>query len=97
MTEDRHGIRKDVFEHNDLSIDNWTLKIPMDLLRQVDNDAGIERAWEIMDPIIAAAANAPQQPEKYEVGSQGPKCAEKLATMGIHLPIDMFEHVHAVA
>ena len=26
-----------------------------------------------------------------------PKCAEKLATMGIHLPIDMFEHVHAVA
>jgi pilus assembly protein CpaF len=26
-----------------------------------------------------------------------PKCAEWLATMGIHLPIDMFEHVHAVA
>jgi pilus assembly protein CpaF len=26
-----------------------------------------------------------------------PKCAERLATMGIHLPIDMFEHVHAVA
>ncbi len=26
-----------------------------------------------------------------------PKCAEKLVTMGIHLPIDMFEHVHAVA
>ena len=26
-----------------------------------------------------------------------PKCAEKLATMGIHLPVDMFEHVHAVA
>jgi pilus assembly protein CpaF len=26
-----------------------------------------------------------------------PKCAEKLATMGIHLPIDMFEHVYAVA
>jgi pilus assembly protein CpaF len=26
-----------------------------------------------------------------------PKCAEKLATMGIHLPLDMFEHVHAVA
>jgi len=38
----------------------------------------IERAWEIMDPIIAAAANAPQQPEKYAVGSQGPKCADKL-------------------
>jgi pilus assembly protein CpaF len=26
-----------------------------------------------------------------------PKCAEKLVTMGIHLPVDMFEHVHAVA
>ena len=26
-----------------------------------------------------------------------PKCAEKLVTMGIHLPLDMFEHVHAVA
>ena len=26
-----------------------------------------------------------------------PKCAEKLATMGIHLPLDMFEHVYAVA
>jgi pilus assembly protein CpaF len=26
-----------------------------------------------------------------------PKCAERLATMGIQLPLDMFEHVHAVA
>jgi pilus assembly protein CpaF len=26
-----------------------------------------------------------------------PKCAERLATMGIRLPIDMFEHVQAVA
>jgi pilus assembly protein CpaF len=26
-----------------------------------------------------------------------PKCAERLATMGIHLPIEMFEHVQAVA
>ena len=26
-----------------------------------------------------------------------PKCADRLATMGIHLPIDMFEHVQAVA
>jgi pilus assembly protein CpaF len=26
-----------------------------------------------------------------------PKCAEKLATMGIQLPVDMFEHVYAVA
>ena len=26
-----------------------------------------------------------------------PKCSDRLATMGIHLPFDMFEHVHAVA
>ena len=26
-----------------------------------------------------------------------PKCAERLSTMGIHLPFDMFEHVHLVA
>ena len=36
----------------------------------------IERAWEIMDPIIAAAEgpDAPQ-PEEYAIGSQGPACA----------------------
>lgn len=38
----------------------------------------IERAWEIMDPIIAAAEHAPQQPEKYAVGSDGPASAAKL-------------------
>jgi glucose-6-phosphate 1-dehydrogenase len=39
----------------------------------------IERAWEIMDPIIAATAgsNAPQ-PQEYAIGSQGPECAEKM-------------------
>jgi glucose-6-phosphate 1-dehydrogenase len=39
----------------------------------------IERAWEIMDPLIAAASrtDAPQ-PEEYAVGSAGPSCAEKL-------------------
>jgi pilus assembly protein CpaF len=26
-----------------------------------------------------------------------PKCAERLTTMGIQLPVDMFEHVHLVA
>jgi pilus assembly protein CpaF len=26
-----------------------------------------------------------------------PKCAERLAAMGIHLPIELFEHVQAVA
>ena len=38
----------------------------------------IERAWEIMDPIIAAAMHAPQQPEKYAIGSDGPSCSAKL-------------------
>jgi glucose-6-phosphate 1-dehydrogenase len=38
----------------------------------------IERAWEIMDPIIAAAEHAAAQPEKYAVGSAGPACADKL-------------------
>jgi glucose-6-phosphate 1-dehydrogenase len=39
----------------------------------------IERAWEIMDPIIAAGqrSDAPR-PESYPVGSQGPKCADAL-------------------
>jgi glucose-6-phosphate 1-dehydrogenase len=39
----------------------------------------IERAWEIMDPIIAAteSADAPQ-PQEYDKGSQGPKCADQL-------------------
>ncbi|MBX9625408.1 MAG: glucose-6-phosphate dehydrogenase, partial [Gemmataceae bacterium] len=34
----------------------------------------IERAWEVMDPVIAAAG----QPEEYAVGSNGPACADKL-------------------
>jgi glucose-6-phosphate 1-dehydrogenase len=39
----------------------------------------IERAWEIMDPIIAASErpDAPQ-PQGYAVGSQGPACAAEL-------------------
>jgi glucose-6-phosphate 1-dehydrogenase len=41
----------------------------------------IERAWEIMDPIITATErpDAPQ-PEEYAVGSQGPKSADALLT-----------------
>jgi glucose-6-phosphate 1-dehydrogenase len=37
----------------------------------------IERAWEIMDPLIAAttAPDAPQ-PQAYAVGSQGPACSD---------------------
>jgi glucose-6-phosphate 1-dehydrogenase len=39
----------------------------------------IERAWEIMDPIIAASekADAPD-PQTYEIGSEGPDCSHKL-------------------
>ncbi|MFO0937703.1 MAG: glucose-6-phosphate dehydrogenase [Gemmataceae bacterium] len=36
----------------------------------------IERAWEIMDPILNAIQNV--QPDLYPVGSQGPASAEKL-------------------
>jgi glucose-6-phosphate 1-dehydrogenase len=41
----------------------------------------IERAWEIVDPIVAAAENtdAPK-PEEYAVGSQGPASADRLLT-----------------
>jgi glucose-6-phosphate 1-dehydrogenase len=38
----------------------------------------IERAWEIMDPLISAAEHAAQQPEQYDVESNGPACAHKL-------------------
>src|SRR5262245_54895262 len=39
----------------------------------------IERAWEIIDPVIAAAErpDAPP-PEQYAVGSQGPACADAI-------------------
>ena len=39
----------------------------------------IERAWEIMDPLIAATerADAPQ-PTEYALGSQGPTCADEM-------------------
>ena len=39
----------------------------------------IERAWEIMDPVIAATErpDAPQ-PQEYKVGSTGPACAEEM-------------------
>lgn len=57
------------------------------LLDAVQGDASlfmradeIERAWEIMDPLIAAAEHAPRQPEKYAVGSVGPAGADKLLT-----------------
>ncbi|AMV27777.1 Glucose-6-phosphate 1-dehydrogenase [Gemmata sp. SH-PL17] len=55
------------------------------LLDSIQGDASlfmradeIERAWEIMDPLIAAADHAPTQPEKYAIGSNGPSGADKL-------------------
>ena len=39
----------------------------------------IERAWEIMDPIIAATQRADvPQPGEYAIGSQGPACADAM-------------------
>ena len=39
----------------------------------------IERAWEIMDPIIAATESAAApQPQEYPLGSDGPACAAAL-------------------
>ncbi|HEV3256709.1 MAG TPA: glucose-6-phosphate dehydrogenase [Gemmataceae bacterium] len=39
----------------------------------------IERAWEIMDPFIAAAERPDgPEPEAYAVGSQGPSCADAM-------------------
>jgi hypothetical protein len=36
------------FKDNGLSLDNWTLKIPMDLLRKEFGDAVAEAAWKLM-------------------------------------------------
>ncbi len=38
----------------------------------------IERAWEIMDPIIAATETSEQPPMEYAIGSQGPACADAM-------------------
>jgi glucose-6-phosphate 1-dehydrogenase len=38
----------------------------------------IERAWAIMDPLIAASEQRRTPPESYAVGSQGPACADAL-------------------
>ena len=39
----------------------------------------IERAWEIIDPIIAASSRPDAAPpEEYAVGSQGPACADAM-------------------
>jgi glucose-6-phosphate 1-dehydrogenase len=39
----------------------------------------IERAWQIIDPIIAATSQPDSpQPQEYAVGSQGPACADAM-------------------
>jgi glucose-6-phosphate 1-dehydrogenase len=56
------------------------------LLDAVQGDAAlfmrsdeIERAWAIMDPVIAASERPDgPQPQPYPVGSYGPACADKL-------------------
>jgi glucose-6-phosphate 1-dehydrogenase len=53
------------------------------LLDAIQGDAGlfirgdeIERAWELMDPIIEATSR--QTPEEYPIGSQGPAASDSL-------------------
>ncbi len=39
----------------------------------------IERAWEIIDPLIAATTRSDaKRPESYAIGSQGPACADRM-------------------
>jgi glucose-6-phosphate 1-dehydrogenase len=43
----------------------------------------IERAWEIMDPLIAAAeAPGAPRPTEYAPGSEGPACADEFLARG---------------
>lgn len=37
----------------------------------------IERAWEIIDPLITAVEQGGVQPTEYAVGSEGPRCADE--------------------
>jgi glucose-6-phosphate 1-dehydrogenase len=48
----------------------------------------IERAWEIMDPIIAVLENGAVKPQEYAVGSEGPCCGDEfLAPERTWLPL----------
>jgi glucose-6-phosphate 1-dehydrogenase len=43
----------------------------------------IERAWEIMDPVIAAVESpSGPKPQSYAVGSEGPACADEFLARG---------------
>lgn len=41
-------LHKDVFENSGLTLDNWTLNTPMELLRSKYGDEVVENAWEIV-------------------------------------------------
>jgi glucose-6-phosphate 1-dehydrogenase len=38
----------------------------------------IERAWEIVDPMVSAAESATSKPEEYAIGSQGPTGGDEM-------------------
>ncbi|MDR1062612.1 MAG: hypothetical protein LBL48_01535, partial [Azoarcus sp.] len=44
--EDTKNIHKNTFEDNDLSLTNWTLNIPMEIIREKYGDAVVEKLWE---------------------------------------------------
>src|SRR5262249_20816336 len=53
----------------------------------------IERAWEIMDPLIAAAKQAGgTAPQEYAVGSEGPAVADELLGREGRTWVRMCEH-----
>ena len=39
---------KDAFVANNLTLDNWTLKTPIDLIRQNQGDAAVEKLWDCL-------------------------------------------------
>jgi glucose-6-phosphate 1-dehydrogenase len=55
----------------------------------------IERAWEIMDPYIAAVedpSNGFPAPQGYAVGSEGPACAQELLARTGHSWLSLCRH-----
>jgi glucose-6-phosphate 1-dehydrogenase len=55
----------------------------------------IERAWEIMDPLIAATeARGARPPEEYAVGSGGPVCADEFLAHSGRSWLSLCQHPH---
>jgi glucose-6-phosphate 1-dehydrogenase len=55
----------------------------------------IERAWEIMDPLIAATeAPGASPPQEYAPGSEGPVCADELLARGGRSWLSLCQHDH---